>query len=188
MSNVKEETVPRTEATSPVTTATAPAKSPRGRLLVILFGIGMLVLGLIGGWLLASDADETATWGGEVDGTTLADIDELLDDYWAAWDAGDGEAVVAQMTTDGWFSSPYTAEDGYAGVLLVSYVNSYDEVEFTQVGPTTVVETPAGYEVAGAARSYDPYNDETKWPLDHYVIVEEDGQLLIASHQVISTF
>ena len=186
MSSVREETDLRREATTPVSPAPESAKPQRGPLIAVLFGIAMLVLGLVGGWMLASDGDDTGTWGGEVDDATLTEIDELLDDYWAAWDAGDGAAVVAVMATDGWFSSNNTAQGGHTGDQLVAYVNSWDRLDFTQVGPTTVIETFAGYEVVGAER-VDQYNPEPLWALDHYVIVEEDGQLRIASHQVIST-
>lgn len=105
------------------------------------------------------------------------------------------DAVVAELrgvglsspaiATDGSFSSSSTAEGGNSGDALVSYVNRYDNLEFTQVGPTTVIESLAGYEVVGAER-VDEYTPEPLWALDHYVIVEEDGQLRIASHQVIS--
>ena len=186
MSNIKEETDSRPDATTPVTPVAEPATSSRGRLLAILFGIAMLVLGLVGGWMLTSDGDDTGTWGGEIDDAILSEIDELLDEYWAGWDSGDGDAVVALMATDGWFSSINTADGGHSGDQLVAYVNSYDNLEFTQVGPTTVIESLAGYEVVGAER-VDQYNPEPLWALDHYVIVEEDGQLRIASHQVIST-
>lgn len=182
MNSLKEGTELHPGATTP---AAEPAHSSRGRVLTVLFGMGMLVLGLAGGWWLASDGDDAGTWGGEIDDAVLDEIDALLDDYWAAWDAGDGEAVVALMATDGWFSSSYTAEGGNSGDALVSYVNRYDNLEFTQVGPTTVIESLAGYEVVGAER-VDEYTPEPLWALDHYVIVEEDGQLRIASHQVIS--
>lgn len=185
MSTIREETDLRPEATSPVAPTTEPARSSRRPLLIALFGVGMLVLGLVGGWMLTSDGDDADTWGGEIDGAVLAEIDELLDDYWAGWDAGDGDAVVALMATNGWFSSNNTAEGGHTGEQLVAYVNGWDGLDFTQVGPTTVIETIAGYEVVGAER-VDQYNPEPLWALDHYVIVEEDGQLRIRSHQVIS--
>ena len=174
------------EPTSPSTSATEPVNSSRARVPAILLVIGMLVLGLLGGWMLASDGDDPATWGGEIDEAILAEIDQLLDDYWAGWDAGDGDAVVALMAADGWFSSANTAQGGYTGEQLANYVDRYGYLEFTQVGPTTVIETRAGYEVAGAER-VDEYSPEPLWALDHFVIVEEDGQLRIASHQVIST-
>lgn len=185
MSKVKEETDLHPEATSPVSPDPEPAKPPRGWLMAVLFGIAMLVLGLVTGRMLASDGDDTGTWGGEIDDPILTEIDELLDDYWAAWDTGDGDAVVALMANDGWFSSTNTTQSGHTGDQLATYVNSWDRLDFTQVGPTTVIETFAGYEVVGAER-VDQYNPEPLWALDHYVIVEEDGQLRIASHQVIS--
>ncbi len=185
MSNLKEQTELHAGATTPVPQAASPARSSRTRVFAILTGIGMLVLGLLGGWMLASGGDDT--WGGgEIDDATLAEIDELLDDYWAGWDAGDGDAVVALMAEDGWFTSVNTAESGYTGDQLASYVNRYSNLEFTRVGPTTVIETRAGFEVMGAER-VDEYTPEPFFALDHFVIVDEDGQLRIASHQVIST-
>lgn len=186
MSDIKEETTVHAETTPPATSAGEPVNSSRARVLAIVFAIGMLVLGLLGGWMLAGDGDDPATWGGEVDEAILAEIDELLDDYWVGWDAGDGDAVVALMAADGWFSSVNTAEGGYSGEQLDSYVDRYGNLEFTQVGPVTVIETRAGYEVAGAER-VDEISPEPLWALDHFVIVEENGQLRIASHQVIST-
>lgn len=185
MSTINEEKSLHAEATTPVAPAAEPVKSSRARIVAILFGIGMLMLGIIGGWILAGDGDDPGTWGGEIDDATLAEIDDLLDDYWAGWDAGDGDAVVALMASDGWFSSVNTAEGGYTGEQLASYVDRYGSLEFTQVGPTTVIETRVGYEVAGAER-VDEYTPEPFWALDHFVIVEEDGQLRIASHRVIS--
>lgn len=186
MSNTKEETIVHAETTSPAASVAEPANSSRARVLVIVLAIGILLLGLLGGWMLASDSDDSATWGGEIDEATLAEIDELLDDYWVGWDAGDGDAVVALMAVDGWFSSVNTAEGGYSGEQLDSYVDRYGDLGFTRVGPVTVIETRAGYEVAGAER-VDEVSPEPLWALDHFVIVEEDGQLRIASHQVIST-
>ncbi len=186
MSNIKEETAGHAEGTPPATSATEPVKSSRARVLAILVAIGMLLLGLLGGWMLASNGDDPSTWGGEIEEATLAEIDDLLDDYWAGWDAGNGDAVVALMATDGWFSSVNTAQGGYTGEQLDNYVDEYGNLEFTQVGPTTVIETRAGYEVAGAER-VDEFTPEPLWALDHFVIVEENGQLRIASHQVIST-
>jgi len=186
MNITKEKTDLHAEGMTPVAPTAEPVQSSGARVLAVLFGIGMLVLGLLGGWMLASDGDDPGTWGGETDDATLAEIDELLDDYWAGWDAGDGDAVVALMATDGWFSSVNTAADGYAGEQLANYVDRYGNLDFTRVGPTTVIATRAGYEVAGAER-VDEYTPEPLWALDHFVIVEEDGQLRIASHQVIST-
>ena len=186
MSVTEQERGSHGETTTPVAPVAEPVKSSRAKVLAVLFGIGMLVLGLLGGWILASDGDDPGTWGGEIDDATLVEIDDLLEDYWAGWDAGDGDAVVALMAADGWFSSVNTAEGGYTGEQLASYVDRYGNLEFTQVGPTTVIETRAGYEVAGAER-VDEYTPEPLWALDHFVIVEQDGQLRIASHQVIST-
>lgn len=182
MVNLDERT---TSPTAPPTDATEPVRPSRARLAKILVALGAFVLGLFGGWMLTNGGDDPATWGGEVDGAVLTEIDELLDDYWAAWDAGDGEAVVALMSTDGWFASNNTASVGYTGEQLASYVDSYGDLEFTQVGPVTVIETIAGYEVAGAER-VDEYTPEPLWALDHFVIIDQDGQLRIASHQVIS--
>lgn len=186
MSNIhEEESDLHAEVTSPVTSTTEPAGSSRAWVLTILLAVGMLVLGLLGGWMLARDGDDPGTWGGEMDEAILVEIDELLNDYWAGWDDGDGDAVVALMAADGWFSSVNTAERGHTGEQLAAYVETYRNLDFTQVGPTTVIETRAGYEVAGAER-VDEWSPEPLWALDHFVIVEEDGQLRIASHQVIS--
>ena len=166
--------------------STEQVHSSRARVLVIAVAVAMLGLGFLGGWMLARGGDDPASWGGEIDAATLAEIDGLLEDYWAAGDAGDGEAVVAVMATDGWFSSANTGQGGYSGEQLASYVDRYGDLVFTQVGPTTVIETAAGYEVVGAER-VDEWTDKPLWALDHFVIVDEDGQLRIASHQVIST-
>ena len=173
-------------------TTAQPAPSPAGsghtsrsRLLVILVGVVMLVLGLLGGWMLAGDGDDSATWGGGIDDAVLAEIDELLADYWTAWDAGDGEALVAVMASDGYFASSFTPEDGYSGDALASYVDSYGYLGLAQAGPTTVIETPAGYEVLTAER-VDEYTPEPFWALEHFVIIEEDGELAIASVRVLA--
>ncbi len=88
MNNVKEETVIHAEMTSPVESAAEPINSSRARLMAVLFAIGMLVLGLVGGWMLAGGSDNPATWGGEIDKAILAEIDQLLDDYWAGGTPG----------------------------------------------------------------------------------------------------
>lgn len=54
MSNAKEEMTVHAEPTPPSTSATEPVNSSRPRVLTILFAIGMLGLGLLGGWMLAS--------------------------------------------------------------------------------------------------------------------------------------
>lgn len=129
--------------------------------------------------------DRPTTWGGAIDDATLDEIDELLDAYWAAWDDGDGDAVLAVMAAGGLFASAFTGPNGCSGEELVSYVGRYASLRFSRAGPTTVIRTSAGYEVAGAER-VDEYTPEPLWALDHFVIVEEDGRLRIASHRVIS--
>lgn len=124
--------------------------------------------------------DGRVTSGGEIDVAILAQIDELLDTYWAGWDAGDGDAVVALMTTGGRFCTRNTPQAGYVGEALAEYVDNYGHLGMTRVGPTIVVGTSAGYEVAGADR-VDGFTSAPLWALDHFVIVEQDGRLRIAA-------
>ena len=184
MSIINDETTVQTDTRSAGASATEPVRSSRAWVVTVVLVVAMLALGVVVGWVLApagddSSADEPATWGAEIDQAVLTEIDELLDAYWAGWDAGDGDAVVAVMSTDGTFSSPFTS--GVSGQQLADYVDGYSYMQFAQVGPTMVIESRTGYEAVGAELADGGYY------LDHYVIVEEDGQLRIESHEVIST-
>jgi hypothetical protein len=179
----------------PTTTPAAPTaapgerdRSPRVWVATVLVAVGALVLGLIGGWMLSSGGDDSTTWGGNVDASTLGEIDELLDDYWAAFDAGDGEAMVALMTADGWYSTDDTTVRGISGEDLVTYVETLAGVNFQRVGPPIVVENWAGFDVATAIRvDNGTENAEPGWALVHLEIHDEDGQLRVASYRLIST-
>lgn len=184
MSITKNDATVATETRSDGSLTAEPDRSSKTRVVMVVLAAAMLTIGVAVGWMLApggdnSSGDEIPTWGAEIDQTVLAEIDELLDAYWAGWDAGDGDAVVAVMTTDGTFASPFTS--GLSGQQLAGYVGNYSYMQFAHVGPTIVIESRAGYEAVGAELADGGYY------LDHYVIVEEDGQLRIKSHEVIST-
>ncbi len=191
-------TIPDSTAT-PVAPSTAPGGHVRPRRAwgaTAALAVGALVLGLIGGWVLSSGDDGSTTGGtptaasspGEIPASTLGEIDELLDDYWAAFDAGDGEAMVALMTADGWYSTDTTTVRGISGEDLVAYVETLAGVNFQRVGTPIVVENWAGFDVATAIRVDNGIeNAEPDWALVHLGIREEDGQLRIASYRLIST-
>lgn len=80
--------------------------------------VAALLLGLLAGYVLY-DSDETSVPAAmAVDGDELTDRQEemleLLDDYSAAWRAGDGEAAEAMFTSNGvlTYGKDYLASDG----------------------------------------------------------------------------
>ena len=137
--------------------------------LLIVFAGAVLA---IGGWFL-------------VDEYTGVDrqIDLLVTDWTTAWNAGDGDAVVALMTPGGRHVCSLQPAPGVAGEELAGFVAMFRTTfgfEGRHLSDPVIVESSDGYLVTvaldggsvGAGHSY-------------FRIVDRDGQLLIAYHEFL---
>ena len=99
------------------------------RWLVIVLAVA-LVLALVAiAWLLIAPPGSAVP----------ADVQAVLDDYRAAWQAHDGATAAAMVST-------FTSYDGaYTGVALEELVNNLSEGwKATPTGPSTLIETAVG--------------------------------------------
>jgi hypothetical protein len=99
------------------------------RWLVIALAVA-LVLALVAiAWLLIAPPGSAVP----------ADVQAVLDDYAAAWEAHDGATAAAMVST-------FTSYDGaYTGAALEDMVNNLSEGwKATQTGPSTLIETTVG--------------------------------------------
>ncbi len=163
-------------------TGTDKASTPAGPgwLMTALIGVLALLIGVGAGWFVFSPEPPD-----DID----REIQSLIDDYVAAWDAHDGGAVVALMTEDGVHYSGGAARgkeassdspahslayfvEHHAGAMSVRSVN--DAAIRTQEGPpylaANIVEVGLGT------------GNESEQAVEVYRIVPEDGALRIQVH------
>lgn len=127
--------------------------------------------GLGAGWMILASA------------STDAEVAALLDDYLAAWDAGDGEAVVSFMTEDGVHysggASQGKAANDDGGLGLAAFVEGHEWATFEPVSDPVVSEGPP-YEAALIVRVSNGGQDAFE-AVEVFEIVEaDDGSLKIA--------
>lgn len=147
-------------------------RGPRSRVMPWLIG-GVLgaALGLGAGWLAFAP--------------TSADVEvaSLIDDYLAAWDAGDGEAVVSFMTEDGVHFSGGAAQgkaaDDDGGLGLAAFVDRLEWVTFERVSDPVVSEGPP-YVAAVIVRVGNEGQDSFETAEIFKIVEAEDGSLKIA--------
>jgi hypothetical protein len=114
-----------------------------------------------------------------------ADVDALVRDYVAAWDAGDGQAVMALMTDDATHTS-FIYPSGITGDQIGAAVTTHEPSRFEAIGDVIVAGSAAPYEASNVVRitdrdsagNYDPSGVEF---VITYDIVEVDDQLLISN-------
>lgn len=163
----------------------AAAGSPTGKVSagwVVVVGVLATLLGLGGGYLIFGGTAGASPATGQ--------IRQLIDDYYAAWDAGDGELAASYMTEDGaYFDSAdgiakLANDDGWRG--LAAEVEEYEWASFEAAEDTLVVTEGPPYAVANVVRVGDPAStDEHNYfeALDAFIVVEDEtGQLKIAVH------
>lgn len=128
-----------------------------------------------GAWLIVDNAGTA----------TEREITALIDDYYAAWTAGDGEAVLALMTEDG----TLIANDGftYDGEQLSTFIEGVPAFNPERVGDLMIFDksttnTPVWLVASHTlAPDYPDIGDFRE--LELFRIVEDAGRLLIEIHQ-----
>lgn len=151
--------------------ATVPHRPSSRMLPWLVSGAAGVALGLGAGWLVFAPAS------GDAD----LEVAALIDDYIAAWDAGDGAAVVSLMTEDGVHYSA-DAQQGKAanddGALgLAALVERIGWATLEPVGDPIVSEGPP-YEAAVIVRLTFPNGQESFEAVDNFFIVEDDDGVL----------
>ena len=135
------------------------------RFLIIGLVVAVLLAAGFGAWLLV-DAIGTST---------DRQINNLIDDYGAAWEANDGAAVAALMTED----AVLWAGDGnrYTGDQIATEVDSANFV-VDRIGEPLIVEHSNFWMVVTATNM--TVGAATFPAIDIWRIVEQDGEFLIA--------
>lgn len=133
--------------------------------------VAALVVGLGASWLIARNGDQT---------DFESDVVQLVEDYLRAWDAGDGDAVVALMTDDGVHTCPLGTfavdDDNAAG--LIRAVERMGVDDFVLLSDAIVAGPEAPTEVSVYLSINGPYSETPG--LAQYTVVEQDGELRIA--------
>lgn len=143
---------------------------------VVAAVVAAALLGVLGGrFLFASEQvpDEVQT---------------LVDEYTAAWDAGDGDAVVALMTEDGAHYSgeaqegKMAADDGPLG--LAALVDRWEYLTFEPASELVATHDGPPYEVARVINVSESSSSEGGFEaVEVYLIVADaDGSLKIQTH------
>jgi hypothetical protein len=131
------------------------------RYLIIGLVMAVLLAAGLGAWLIVDNAKTGIE----------RDIEALLDEYGAAWEANDGAAVLALLTEDG----AVLGGNGrtYRGDELAFEVDHLGTFTTEPVGDLVIYERVTGWHVASA----DEHGVEL------FNIVEQDGTLLIRFHE-----
>ncbi len=117
------------------------------------------------------------------------DVQTLVDEYTAAWNAGDGEAAVALMTEDGAHYSgdaqqgKKAADDGALG--LVAFIDRYDGyLTFEPASELVATHDGPPYEVARVVHVAEQGSSgEGFEAVEVFLVVQdEDGSLKIRTH------
>lgn len=162
-------------------TAEAGAQARTGWLLTSLIAVLALLIGLGAGWL---------AFAPEPPDDTDRQIQALIDDYVAAWDSHDGQAVVALMTQDGVHYSGGAAggkdasSDSLARSLAFFVEHHAGGMSFTSVNDA-VIRTQDGppYLVANVVElGLSTTGGDSEQAVEVYRIVPEEGVLKIQVH------
>ena len=137
-------------------------------MIIALVVVTLLAAGL-GAWLVV----DHLRLGAE------GEIDDLLSEYGAAWEANDGTAVIALMTP----GASLTAGNGetYTVAEIESMVDDLGSFKSTPLADNMVVQTADGWYVA-AASTLD-YAGMTFRVFDVFDVIEQDGRYLIKYHE-----
>ena len=149
---------------------------PGNRFLFITIAVLALALIGLGAWTIVdrSSTSETAV---------TADIQQLIDDYGAAWNNYDGAAFTA-LVTDGYrFVSPYGNNDAVEEADNIS--NYLESVNWhtTQLGdPVMIGDGPWLVAVPNHLTASD-FGADGQDGMSLFTVVDNDGTLLIARHE-----
>ena len=144
--------------------------------MLVLVAVLALILGAVGGWFArGSDGDPTILLAGEGELTERqAQMVDVYEEAEAAWHAGDGEAVAALFTDDGYgrfLGSTYQVGDGGLDRYVESGAwNSLDVLEPVLVKGNTVL-------------NFHIYRGST---YTNVVEFTTEGELLMVSHTINS--
>lgn len=147
------------------------------RSLVIALVVLVVAVAGTAAWLIIDNAGTT----------TERQLTALVDDYYAAWTAADGEAVLDLMTEEGVLRSVLD-DTTYTGAGLRALVDSSPSFNPERVGDLIIIDTStstsSAWLVASQSLGPDYYGDAGDWQaLEIFTIVERDGRLLIEVHE-----
>ena len=162
---------------APEAPATGGRKPTRWRWVAVVAAVvAAALLGLLGGRMIFAPEQ------------VPDEVQTLVDDYTAAWDAGDGDAVVALMTEDGAHYSDeaqqgkMAADDGPLG--LAALVDRWEYLTFEPASELVATHDGPPYEVARVIHISEPNSSgEGFEAVEVYLIVRDaDGSLKIQTH------
>ncbi len=153
---------------------------PGNRFLFITIAVLALVLIGLGAWTIVdrSSTSETAV---------TADIQQLIDDYTAAWNDYDGVAFTALVTESYGFASPYGNSDAVEEAINISTYLETTNWHATHSGdPIMVGDGPWLVAVANHITGND-FGADGEDGISVITVVDNDGTLLIARHEYMTT-
>jgi len=175
-----------------MTTATSPAphRDPREARrptwwVVVLVAAIAACIGVGAGYLLfaSTQADETRVGRADVTPEEIDRVTTLLDDYLAAWNAYDAEAIRASHS-DGFVFKGYTPEgtDRLLDTMIEDFATTNEQAE--HLGDRLIAKDylsgGGGYDVAVLTKLtwFDP-EEQTDYAVNVLRLVDEDGALKI---------
>ncbi len=155
--------------------------------------VGLLLAAVVIGLGACSASDQTTQ------AQVPAEVEQLIDDYLAAWEGRD-EAAIRAVTADDFVLNEYTYQNGGLGIggesidagttVLWLHVDGYDveqiiSVSFVEEWQNELVGEPIitgnGPWIVSVEENWTLWEAHSNG-IATYVIVEEDGSLKIANH------
>jgi hypothetical protein len=143
------------------------------RWLILTVVVLFAALAALGAWVLVDNlvGDESA-----VDAETEQQINALIDDYFTAWNTGDGQLLLDSFTADGRYVAGHTSGfDGWSGEEIKAGIERRGGPQFglTKID-TLIIERPDSYHVVLKYRLHEDYDREY---FELFNIVDENGSL-----------
>ena len=167
----EEDTMATTIEAPPAETTGRADHNNRG-LIVTIVALAIALLAL-GAWAIYQQTAESETAG-------PAAVEELLDDYTAAWDNYDGEAFLALTTESYVHDNGRTIYRQAATATLITGMLQTTKFKGEQVGDRIV--TGDGPYYAAVVNQLSTYSTPSGDGISTFVIVDTDDGLKVASH------
>jgi len=157
----------------PERTSTDGQETLRGRLRGLSIAVVVMAIALLGlgAWVVYDFVTDGQT-------APTGEVQALLDDYTAAWNDHDGAAFLELVTENYTFSSGSMETSAEGQAMLI---RGYSNIDIERIGqPIMVGDGP--WDVVVANRLNNTNADTYEEGISFFVIVDQDGTLLVSSH------